>query len=64
MGRIISLILAFYLTAFAAVDTAWYNGRYRLAVWNQANYQVYRVYSEVRSVLNRIGIGTIAVARP
>jgi hypothetical protein len=64
MGRIILFVVAFYIICLAMLDTVAYNGRYRQAVWNQANYQVNRAYYEVSVVLNRMGITTTAVARP
>jgi hypothetical protein len=56
MPRIIFVILAIYVAALALVDTLSYNGRYRRAVWQEANYQALRVHAEVRFLLVKIGI--------
>lgn len=64
MRRIIAIIVAFYLVGLAVVDTVSYNGYYSRIVWNAANYQVYRAYTEFRLILDRVGVTSTAVARP
>jgi hypothetical protein len=63
MPRIILFIVAFYIICLAMLDSVAYNGRYRLAALDQANYQAGRIYYEVRTKLDRMGVTTPAVAR-
>lgn len=64
MRRIIFFIAVFYLAALGILDMVAYDGRYSRAVWNQASYQFNRTHAEIQIMLDRIGIGTRAVARP
>ena len=64
MPRLFFFIAVFYLVALGIVDTVAYNGRYQQLVWNTANYQVQRAYFEFKILLDRIGVGTTASARP
>ncbi|HXF89449.1 MAG TPA: hypothetical protein VNK48_13930 [Xanthobacteraceae bacterium] len=48
--------LILYIVAMAAMDALMFNGRYRDAVWREANYQTHRVNAEVRNLLHKLGI--------
>lgn len=45
-----------YVVAITIVDAMMFGGRYRDAIWREANYQTHRVNAEVRHLLQKLGI--------